>query len=74
VVAVRIGLTKDEARHLVAVYEFMIEHDDANRDRWSYYDELLRSRKIKKARDDVAGFDTFIVDQIKSGPSIRPWS
>jgi hypothetical protein len=67
IVAGEIGLTKDEARHLVAVYEFMIEHDDANRDRWSYYDELLKSRKIKKARDEVAGFDAFIVEQVKSG-------
>ncbi|MGK9166715.1 ParB N-terminal domain-containing protein [Inquilinus limosus] len=67
VIAAEIGLTKEEARHLVAVYEFMIEHKDTNRERWSYYDELLKSRKIKKVRDDVAGFDAFIVEQIKSG-------
>jgi hypothetical protein len=67
VIAVEIGLKKEEARHLVAVYEFMIEHNDTNRERWSYYDEFLKSRKIKKARDEVAGFDAFIVEQIKSG-------
>ncbi|PWC36760.1 hypothetical protein TSO221_28930 [Azospirillum sp. TSO22-1] len=67
VVAAEMGLTKEEARHLVSVYEFMIKHDDANRDRWSYYDEFLKSRKIRKVREDVADFDAFIVSQIKSG-------
>jgi hypothetical protein len=66
VVAAEIGLTRDEARHLVAVYEFMIKHADADREHWSYYDEFLKSRKIKKARDEVAGFDDFIVGEIKS--------
>lgn len=66
-VAAEIGLTKDEAKHLVAVYEFMIEHGDADRERWSYYDEFLKSRKIKKAREEIAGFDDFIVNQIKAG-------
>ncbi len=67
IVAAEIGLTRDEARHLVAVYDFMIEHDDADREHWSYYDEFLKSRKIKKARDEVAGFDAFVVEEIKSG-------
>lgn len=66
-VAAEIGLTKDEAKHLVAVYEFMLAHDDADRERWSYYDEFLKSRKIKKAREEVAGFDDFVVKEIKSG-------
>lgn len=67
VVASEIGMTKEEAKHLIAVYEFMIEHDDTDRDRWSYYDEFLKSRKIKKAREEVAGFDEFVVNEIKSG-------
>lgn len=66
-VAAEIGLTKDEAKHLVAVYEFMLEHEEADRERWSYYDEFLKSRKIKKAREEVAGFDAFIVKEIKTG-------
>lgn len=66
-VAAEMGLTRDEAKHLVAVYEFMIQHDDGTRERWSYYDELLKSRKIRKVRDEVSGFDAFIVDQIKTG-------
>ncbi|MDN4631971.1 ParB N-terminal domain-containing protein [Sphingomonas sp. PsM26] len=65
--APEMGLTKDEARHLIAVYEFMIDHDDYDPAHWSYYDEFLKSRKIKKARDEVAGFTEFIVGEVKTG-------
>lgn len=65
--APELGLTKDEARHLVNVYQFMIDHDDRDPAHWSYYDEFLKSRKIKKARDEVAGFEDFIVAEVKSG-------
>jgi hypothetical protein len=67
VVAAEMGLTRDEAKHLIAVYQFMIDHNDQDRDHWSYYDELLKSRKIGKVRDEVAGFDDFVVEEIKSG-------
>ena len=66
-VAEELGISLKEARHLVAVYDFMIEHNDADRERWSYYDEYLKSAKIKKAREEHANFDSFIVDQIKTG-------
>lgn len=62
-----LGVGLKEAKHLVAVYEFMIAHDDEDREHWSYYDEYLKSSKIKKARDDYAQFDDFVVKQIKSG-------
>jgi hypothetical protein len=45
----------------------MIVHADDDREHWSYYDEFLKSAKIKKARDEYAHFDDFIVKQIKSG-------
>jgi|ERR1051326_96201 hypothetical protein len=62
-----LGVGLKEAKHLVAVYEFMIVHEDDDREHWSYYDEFLKSAKIKKARDEYAHFDDFIVKQIKSG-------
>jgi hypothetical protein len=67
VVAEELGISQREARHLVNVYDFMIEHDDTDRDRWSYYDEYLKSTKIKKAREEHAGLDDFVVEQIKTG-------
>lgn len=67
VAAPEIGLTREEAKHLIAVYEFMLENDDHDPAHWSYYDEFLKSRKIRKAREEVAGFDAFVVGEIKSG-------
>lgn len=64
-IASEMGDTKEEAKRLVSVYEFMIEHDDQDRKHWSYYDEFLKSRKIKKAREEVSGFTDFIVSEIK---------
>jgi hypothetical protein len=52
---------------LVAVYEFMIEHNDQDREHWSYYDEYLKSNKIKKTRQEFANMDEFVVKQITSG-------
>ncbi len=67
IVCDELGVGLKEAKHLVAVYEFMILHEDDDREHWSYYDEFLKSAKIKKARDEYAHFDDFIVKQIKSG-------
>ena len=66
VVAQEIGISDKEARHVVNVFEFMIQHGEADRDRWSYYDEYLKSQKIKKIREDHADFDKLIVGQINS--------
>jgi hypothetical protein len=49
------------------VYEFMIAHKEEERDRWSYYDEYLKSNRIRKAHSEHSGFDTFIVSEIRSG-------
>ena len=65
--AEELGITQKEARHLVSVYEFMIIHDDKDRERWSYYDEYLKSNKIRKVREEHANFDEFIVQQVKRG-------
>jgi hypothetical protein len=67
VVAAELGIAAGDAKHLVAVYEFMIKHGDADRDRWSFYDEYLKNQKIRKVRQEHAGFDGFIVGQIKGG-------
>jgi hypothetical protein len=65
-VAGELSISTNEARHLVAVYEFMIEHKDQDRDHWSYYDEYLKSTKIKKARDEYPIMDKFVVKEVKS--------
>jgi hypothetical protein len=66
-VATELGIPTGEARHLVAVYEFMLKHKDTDRERWSYYDEFLKSAKIRKIREEHSGFDDLIVEKIKNG-------
>ncbi len=69
-VARELGVSPQQIRHLVDVFQFMKDNGDYNRERWSHYDELLKSRKIKKARDEIADFEGKVVDLIKSG-SVR---
>jgi hypothetical protein len=65
--AQEIGLSKPKVEHLIAVYQFMLDHGEADTTKWSYYDEYLKSSKIKKARLSQAGFDDLVVEKIKSG-------
>lgn len=66
-VARELGVSPQHVRHLVDVYQFMKDHGDENRERWSHYDEFLKSRKIKKARDEIADFEATVVSLIKRG-------
>jgi hypothetical protein len=66
-VATELGIGQKEATHLIEVYEFMLAHKEEERDRWSYYDEYLKSRQIKKARAEYSEFDDFIIKEIRSG-------
>jgi hypothetical protein len=65
--ATELGIALGEAKHLIEVYEFMLDHKEEERDRWSYYDEYLKSRPIKKARTEYYGFDNFVIKEIRSG-------
>ncbi|MBB2708440.1 ParB N-terminal domain-containing protein (plasmid) [Rhizobium sophoriradicis] len=64
--AQEIGLSRRKVEHLIAVYQFMLDHDEADTAKWSYYDEYLKSSKIKKARLANASFDDLVVEKIKS--------
>lgn len=65
--AAEVGLGRHKVARLVDVYTFMVAHHDRKRDRWSYYDELLKSRKIAKVREAHPGFDALVVGKIQSG-------
>lgn len=64
--AQEIGLSKHKVEHLIAVYEFMLNHNEADTARWSYYDEYLKNAAIRKARLKQPGFDALVVGKIKS--------
>jgi hypothetical protein len=65
--ALDIGLTKRRVKHLIDTYQFMLDHGEVDTSRWSYYDEYLKSTKIRKARERFSGFDDLVVEKIKSG-------
>jgi hypothetical protein len=62
-----LGIRKSEIEHLVAVYSFMIENNDTDVSRWSYYEEYLKSAYIKKVREEYPKFDELVVKKIKGG-------
>lgn len=67
VIADELGISSQAVRHMVDVFQFMLDNEDDNRERWSHYDEYLKNRKIKAAREEIASFDTTVVGMIKAG-------
>lgn len=59
-----VGLPKQRIRHLIHVYGFMVERNDRNPARWSYYDELCKGRRFDAARQLYPNFDNLIADKI----------
>jgi hypothetical protein len=65
--ASEIGLSIHKVKHLIDTYQFMIDHNETATERWSYYDEYLKSSKIRMARVTYPDFDKLVVGKIKSG-------
>lgn len=63
--ALEVGETRQKVAHMVSVYQFMLDNDQNEKARWSYYDEYLKSRFINKVRNEK--FDRLIVEKINSG-------
>ena len=60
-----IGIKLKSVKHLIKVYEFMVENH-AIPSRWSYYDEYLKSTIINKARKEYPELDKIVVKKIKA--------
>lgn len=67
ILAKNVGLTESKVNTYITVYKFMLEHDDLRSDRWSYYEEYLKSRGIRKYRETSPQIDNVFVKQVKSG-------
>jgi len=65
-IAKEIGISVKAVTHLVTVYEFMIKHGENDVNRWSYYDEYIKSNKIKKARQQHPELDELVVTKIRN--------
>src|SRR5581483_7132061 len=64
--AVEIGLSSMKIKHLIDTYEFMLEHGEVDVNKWSYYDEYLKSKKVHRARKQFPELDQVILKQIRS--------
>lgn len=62
--AKQLGLTKGVVESMINVYNFMKEHDDLNKNRWSYYEEYLKNKGISKLREENPNFDVIFVNQV----------
>lgn len=67
ILAKNVGLTESKVNAYLRVYSFMLEHDDLRPDRWSYYEEYLKSRGISKYRETHTQIDDTFVAQVKTG-------
>ena len=63
--ASELGITASYIKKLIEIYEYMIEQDDNHPNKWSYYEELLKNRGIKKAFNEVPGLEEKIISDIK---------
>jgi hypothetical protein len=66
-IAAQINLPKSEVRNLVKTYEYMVSVGDTDVNKWSYYYELIKSRKISGIIKKIPEFETFLVGKIKAG-------
>jgi len=62
-----IGESRKKVKHLIHTYQFMIDHEENDVRRWSYYDEYLKSSRIKRARKKFPELDEAVVEMIGSG-------
>lgn len=64
--ALEIGISLKKVAHLTETYDFMVQNDEDDINRWSYYDEYLKSIKIRHAREQYPQLDKLIIKKIKS--------
>lgn len=67
ILAKSVGLTSTTVKQYIEVYTFMLENDDLRPDRWSYYEEYLKNKGIKKYRGAGIKIDETFVSQVKAG-------
>jgi len=66
-----LGIGRTKASQLIHTYQFMVDHDDRETSHWSYYEEYIKSNKIKKLRDEYSNLDELIVGQVKTGAIMK---
>lgn len=70
-IAQELGLSVRQVNHLINVYRFMVQNNENEPNKWSYYDVYLGMNKIKKVRKDNPNLDKKIIEKIRSRKSTR---
>lgn len=65
-IAKELGISKGNAENAIKVYEYMIANGDDHPEKWSYYEELLKNRSIRKYMETVDGLEDKIKETIKN--------
>lgn len=65
-IAKEIALSPAKVRDMVAAFQMMIDAEDDNTSRWSYYEAYASSRKLKNLRENVPEFHERVVSLIKT--------
>ena len=60
------GISVPRVNQMVDVFDFMVAHDEANPQKWSYWEEYFKNRKIKEARKYHPEMDEIIVHKVKT--------
>ncbi|WP_170526183.1 ParB N-terminal domain-containing protein [Ruegeria arenilitoris] len=66
-IAAQMNLPKSETRNLIKTYEYMLSVGDTDINKWSYYFEFIKSRKISTIIKKTPEFEKFLVEKIKTG-------
>jgi len=65
--AKEIKLSESRVSHLIDVYAFMVKHKQNAPDRWSYFDEYFKGRKVDELRKSYGeDFDKAIVKKVET--------
>jgi len=68
-IAKELGISGTDAKRYVSVYKLMLENDDAESARWSYYFEMTKNPAIQKAHENYPQYDIVptLIEMIKDG-------
>jgi hypothetical protein len=70
ILAEEYGISPTDIRASIRNYEFMEEHEIDDVKTWSYWDEYLKSRNVKRVRDDenlMGSLDSLVIRQVLNG-------
>ncbi|MCY3734984.1 MAG: hypothetical protein OXG13_01205 [Gemmatimonadaceae bacterium] len=61
------GISPRKVRNTVKAYELMLKNEDSRPGNWSYYEVLVSSNKVRKAREEYSELDDIVLPMIKRG-------